>query len=114
MHAVNTSYHPRKPSSLIDRKQPSSIRNSGLSKIDSAKNRYHRFAEFVHRLKAGGLVYSQVLIYKITDDSICKHANSCRIFLIGSEAKLTGGIGPGGEVIIVRPHSIQNRQKQLP
>jgi hypothetical protein len=31
-----------------------------------------------------------------------------------SEAKLTGGIGPGDEVIIVRPHSIQNRQKQLP
>jgi hypothetical protein len=28
--------------------------------------------------------------------------NSCRIFLIESEAKLTGGIEPGGEVIIVR------------
>jgi hypothetical protein len=37
-----------------------------------------------------------------------------KTFLIGSEAKLTDGIRPGGEVIIVRPHSVQNRQEQLP
>jgi hypothetical protein len=56
MHAVNTSYHSRKSSFLIDRQQPSSVLNSGLSKIDDAKNRYHRSAELEHRLKAGGLI----------------------------------------------------------
>jgi hypothetical protein len=111
MHAVNTPYHPRKSSFLIDRQQPNSVLNSGLCKIDGVKNRYHRSAEFLHRLKAVGLAHSQVLIYKITDHSICKHANSCRTFLIGSEAKLTGGIGPGGEVIVVRPRSVQNLQE---
>jgi hypothetical protein len=34
--------------------------------------------------------------------------NSCKTFLIlGSKAKLTSGIGLGGEVIIVCPHSVQ-------
>jgi hypothetical protein len=114
MHAIDTSYHPQKSSFLIDRQQPSSVLNNGLSKIDGAKNRYHRSAELVHRLKAGGLAHSQVLIHEIIGHSICKHAYSCRTFLIGSEAKLAGGIGPGSEVVIVRPHSIQNYQEQLP
>jgi hypothetical protein len=99
---------------LIDQQQSSSVLNSGLFKIDSAKQHNHRFAEFVHRIKVGGLAHSQVLMNKITDNSICKHANSCRRILIGSEAKLTGGIGLGGQVIIVRPHFVQNHHEQLP
>jgi hypothetical protein len=37
MHVVNTSYLPQILSFLVDRQQPSSVLNSGLSKIDSAK-----------------------------------------------------------------------------
>jgi hypothetical protein len=92
----------------FDRKLSRIVFNSWLSKIDSVKHRNHRFADFVHRLKAGGLAHSQVLNNKITDNSICKHVNSCKTFLIlGSKAKLTSGIGLGAEVIIVCPHSVQ-------
>jgi hypothetical protein len=55
----------------------------------------------------------QLLINKITDNSIYKHANSCGTFLTGSEAKLTRDIGLACEITIVCPQFIQDTREQL-
>jgi hypothetical protein len=54
MHAINTSNHPQKSSCLIDRQQPSSVFNIGLSKVKGVEHRNHHFAEVVHQVKTGG------------------------------------------------------------
>jgi hypothetical protein len=70
--------------SLIDNSR--AISATIFSQVKIAAHRNHSSTEHTHRLQAGGLAHSQVLIKEITSHSIHKHVNSCGILLIRGEA----------------------------
>src|SRR3954453_20085096 len=66
VHAIDAANHARKPSSLIDRQQTSSVLKYWLPEVIFAKHRIHSPAKLVHGIKACVLTHSQVPIEDIS------------------------------------------------
>jgi hypothetical protein len=111
MHEIYASKHPKKTPWLVDRQQLANVATFGS--LRQTLPNTHFLAKYVCRLKACGIAYAYILIDKITSNSICKHENRFRAFLVWSEDNLNDGNHLVFEVRIMVPHDIKNRQDQL-